>query len=133
MYYSNILPIKFSRLNCSNIFSSNGLDFKNLKKFLEKDFQNEMVSFINQYYSSSDRGTVNYVNVSEDYVLIADNQLEIEVKCDLIYDVQYYNGCKDLDTTDEDQSMTVTIKIKKENCSADIIGDKIYERDSDEI
>lgn len=57
--------------------------------------------------------------------------MEIVVQCDFNYDVQYYNGCKDLDQTDEDQFMTVTIKISKNNCSSEIIGDKIYEREPD--
>jgi len=114
------------------LFSLDPIDYKILKSILEKDFQSQIVTFINQYYSSSDRGTVNYVTVSDFFKVLSNTSTEIVVKCDFTYDVAYYNGCKDLDTTDEDQFMTITIKISKNNCSSDIIGDEIYERDPDE-
>lgn len=132
MKYSNILPITFSRLNCSLLLSSDPIDFKILKTVIENDFQSEVVAFINQYYSYSDRGTVNYVTVSDDFEILSNSSVEIVLQCEFNYDVTYYNGCKDLDHTDEDQFMTITVKINKNNCSLEIIGDKIYEREPDE-
>lgn len=71
MNYSNILSITPSRLNCSLLLSSEPIDFKILKAVIENYFQSEVVAFINQYYSSSDRGTVNYVTISDDFEILS--------------------------------------------------------------
>lgn len=131
MYYSNTKEFELSRLNHSTLFTKTPIDFEALKEILEIEFQSEIVAFINQYYSSIDRGTINLFKVDDDYK-VTDALSEIIVKCDFIYDVQYYSGCKDLDSTDEDQSMTITIKISKSYRTIEIVGDPIYTRDPDE-
>lgn len=126
MYKQDFLEFELSKLNCSNIIANHMIDFNELRKMLTKDFHSEIVSFLNQYHNS-DNGTVNHFGFSDEYKTI-DNKVIISV----IYDVTYYNGCKDIDSTDEDIEMNFEISINPDKCILTIKGDKIYERDPDE-
>lgn len=132
MIKSNILEFSLTKLNYNKFYSNSQFNFEELREILRKDFNSEIVSFIQQYYNPSDRGVINDFNLGHEYTAISQTCDEIQIECYFIFDVQYYFGCKDIDTTDEDQEMKVQIKLHINNCSIEIIGDKIYERDPDE-
>ncbi len=110
------------------ILSSNQVtSLKELFKELQGDHNNSICVLLSGYHNE-EKGTVYSFEIEENTLTLDQSG---EGKFFLTYIVNYYEGCKDRNYDDDNNSMEITININLSNGTAILIGEDRPERGPD--